>query len=59
MQIDPSPCIKSTGTGFKNINIKSDALNLIEETVVNSFQLNQQRRQLPEQNNNTDIKINN
>jgi hypothetical protein len=38
MKIDPylSPCTKFKSKGIKNLNIKPDTLNMIEEKVVNN-----------------------
>ena len=62
MEIDSylSPCTKLKSMWIKDLNIKPDTLNLIEEKAGNNLERHWHRRQLPEQNTNSiGTKINN
>ena len=61
MQIHPylSHCTKLKSKWIKDLNIKLDTLNLIEDKVGNSLEIIGYRSQLPEHNtNSSDTKIN-
>jgi hypothetical protein len=62
MQTDPhpSPCTKLRYKWIKDLNMKPDTLNLIEEKVGNCFFMHWHNTQLPEQSSNSvDNKIDN